>query len=554
MNRIPALRRIAARRHARGAMMVMALFALGVALAGFTALGLGQSAWQKRELQKIADVAARIAASQLADGPAFEQARQAAINNGLLSTDTLQFECLAGLQNTVTACNTRPEAVRARVNRTVRPFFFGTSTPLQAIAAAEPSPVVSARLTTNVASLDTNQSALLNAILSSLGGGAVNLNAVGGGGLINTNASVDLLRLSTALGVTTLQELLNLRLGLGDLLNTGNIAAGVPQLDLSLKSILNRVQLPVGQLLNLDLTQADAALAVVNLGDLALTGILGSVQGRAIDLKLANIPAGLNIKLYVVEPPRILIARQKRGQTTVGRVRGAQVKIEANFEQNISNLLGGLNVGGLLQVGLLKGGIYVQVGGAEVVVNELRCKMPRNLSETRFTAENGLLKLCLSDKPSNFADTADTEITCGAPADVLSVKVVPLLGLPLNTSVSASAVLKGNSNTVPGVLYGKTPQDTFPIPNSTGQTLSNLLKPPVLQVKLEAPLNLGFLLNGIVDSLVSGLLPIVTQALTPILNAVGNLVDSLLQLPGISLNQAQFEVERLDCSGTRLIQ
>ena len=572
------------RIHQNGSMMIMAIFAIGVALAGFTALGLGQMMWQKREIQKIADFTARTAAAQLGDAPGFAQARQTALSNGLIQTDALQFECLAGPDNAVTACTAGPEAVRVTVTRDIKPLFFTAGTTLRAVASAEPSPVITASIKTSVASVNLSQSdlvrqnELINSLLTNVLGTNVALGVAESDALIRTNVNVDLLRLSAGLGVTNLQELVNLRVGLGTLLDTGNVAAGAPQLNLSVKQILDQVRVPVGSLLNLDLTQADAALAMVNLGDLAIAGILGSTQGRGVDLKLSNAPTGIMIKAYVVEPPRILVARQRRGVRPVGILRSGQIKLEVNFEKTATEVVQGITGLTVSNLSALKGGLYVQAGGSQVTVDNLVCKMPRSANETRFTATNALLRLCLSNRPANFADTSTTPIVCGAPAEVLSFNTrlsltssIPilnsLLGIVTGTvnrlitqdisiTIPATLDLSGNTNSVQDVVFGKNPEP-YRIRNSLNDTLVNLLKPPAF--RLEVKINL---LGASLDPLLQPLLDLVTEQLlvnlyntfSPLLAFVGGTLDSILKLPGIAVNDAFFDVQRLDCSASRLIQ
>lgn len=573
------------RKGQRGSIMLMAIFAIGVALAGFTALGLGQMMWQKREIQKIADATARTAAAQVGDAPSFDQARQTALSNGLMQTDALQFECLFGQNNAVIPCTTTPEAVRVTVSRDIKPLFFTAGTTLRAVAAAEPSPVITAAIRTAVASVNLSQSDLLrqseflNSILSNVLGSNVQLSVADSNALLRTNVSVDLLQLSVGLGVTNLQELANLRVGLGTLLDTGNVQAGAPGLNLSVKQLLDQIRLPVGDLLNLDLTQADAARAVINLGDLAVAGILGSVQGRGVDLKLSNTPTGITLKTYVVEPPRILVARQKRGVRPVGLLRSGQIKIEVNFEKNASEVLNGITGLNVSNVSALKGGLYIQVGGAQVTVDNLICKIPRSASETRFTATNALFRLCLSNRPANFADTSTEPIICGSAAEVLSFNTnlsittsVPVLnnllgivtgvvnrvtGQLLSVSIPATLDLSGNTNSMQGVVYGKNPEP-YRIPNSTSDTLVNLLKPPAFRLEVKTnvlgAVSLDPLLQPLLDQITQQLLVNLYNTFTPLLAFVGGAVDSILKIPGIAVNEAFFDVERLDCSASRLIQ
>jgi uncharacterized membrane protein len=306
---------------------------------------------------------------------------------------------------------------------------------------------------------------------------------------------------------------------------------------------LNGVTLPLGRLLKLDIAQTDALNANINLGDLSITGILAGATGRAVALNL-GIPNLSAVKVYVTEPPQILVARKRPNVNPVGFVRTGQVKVEINFQQP-------LNVAGL--VSALKGGIYLQVGGAEATVNDIRCKMPRSNNQTLITTKSALALLCLSDKPSNFADTNSTPITCGAKATLAEVNVGGLVTVQAKLLAQASGMSTGATAT----LTGK-PPPPYTIPGSTGSALSNLVSQLVIEPEISTSGVLGGLLSltlGPVLSLVqSTLLPVVKTALTPILASVGTLLDSILAIPGISANSSVFEVQTLDCSSTRLIQ
>ncbi len=74
--------------------MVLVLGALLISVAAFTSLGLGQMMWQKREIQKIADLSAQVAASQLGNGPGFTEAYALATNNGAKTGET-KIDCVS---------------------------------------------------------------------------------------------------------------------------------------------------------------------------------------------------------------------------------------------------------------------------------------------------------------------------------------------------------------------------------------------------------------------------------------------------------------------------
>lgn len=534
-----------------GGILVLALFGLGIAVSCFTALGLGQMMWQKREIQKIADVAARTAASQLGDFPAFGTARELAINNGLRTSDTLTFDCPTDPANTATqACSNGSTNSRAVVLRTVRPYFFTADTVLRASATAQPSPLIVANISNSLVTLNTAQSALLNGLINAIGGGNITVDAASFQGLLNTKATVNVLDLTNSLGLASVTDLVNTTVNLGDFLNeAAGIAKGpdlsAAQVTLSaLRVPLNAVTLPLGRLLKLDIGQSDAVNANINLGDLSITGILAGATGRAVNLNL-GIPNVTAVKVNVTEPPQILLARKKPGVSPVGFVRTGQVKVEVNFAQD------GLSVAGIITA--LKGGIYLQVGGAEATVNDILCKMPRSNNQTLITTKSSLALLCLSDKPANFADTSTPPITCGAKATLAEVNVGGLVTVQAKLLAQAT----GQSIGANAILPGKPPL-AHPIPGSSGSALSNLVSQLVIEPEVSSSGVLGGLLSltlgPVLNAVQSTLAPAVKAALSPILLAVGTLLDSILAIPGIAANSSVFEVQTLDCSSTKLIQ
>lgn len=209
----------------RGAYSILTVFVLMMSVGALGVLAVGHTAWEKTRLQGVADLVALTAARQMANGPEFAEAQAIALANGVSEDDALTIECI--IDNAPT--NDCDNSITSRV-RIVRPvnglFVFLPDREVAVLAEATVAPTIVGTVASSLASVSTSQSALLNGLLTALGGGAINLNVAQWGSLLNSNIRVDLLALATELGVGNVNDLLSLNVSalglLQDSLLVGN--------------------------------------------------------------------------------------------------------------------------------------------------------------------------------------------------------------------------------------------------------------------------------------------------------------------------------------------
>ena len=245
------------RARQRGAIGLTAAMTLGVAvLMMLLVVDTGRLYMEQRKLQRVVDNAALEAVSRgghcLPGLTAATYAGQSAVRNGYTvdTANTLSTSCgtlLTGANGmrTFTADAAQTAAVRVAASRTVttsfargiRALFSGASvsqnTTLQAFAvAAKPQPTVAQlNIRSNLASIDTAQSNILNPLFSGLLGGNVNLTALGWDGLLKTD--INLLKYLDQLAI-------NLNVAAGNYTQLLNTQASVTQL---IQAAANVVQL-----------------------------------------------------------------------------------------------------------------------------------------------------------------------------------------------------------------------------------------------------------------------------------------------------------------------
>src|SRR5471030_311377 len=199
----------------RGAIGLIAAGTLSMALlCMLVVLDSGRLYLEKRSLQRVADVSALEVASRkgtCAAGTAIAYATQSAARNGFTIGDdgrTLTTTCgklTVGADNrrVFGADPTQSSAIQVVVTHSVPrsiaagigAMFDSTPQPLNiqlsavAVAAVTP-PVAALTIRSTLLSVDTQTSAIVNALFSGLLGGNVSLDVVGWNGLVNTNVSL----------------------------------------------------------------------------------------------------------------------------------------------------------------------------------------------------------------------------------------------------------------------------------------------------------------------------------------------------------------------------
>lgn len=531
-----------------GIYTILNVFIVSMAISGLMVLVVGQIAWEKGKIQGLADMVALTAARELGDGPIFPAAHQIATQNGLQSGDQLTIECTIN-DNVTTDCQ---HAITARVTitRTVNPVlgFIGPKI-ITRLAEATTAPTVVGYASSGLLNLNTQQSALLNGLLSALGGGNINLSVAQYGALLGSNINVNLLDLAVQLGVANVSQLLDLKVSalglLKDSLIVGNgDAASVSNITgiLSALSVpLNQVNLKVGDLIAADLTGKSQSVLSVNLGNLAQVALLKSVEGQTYTIPITVGLLGVSAAVNILQAPQIFVGQKDPNKPYVAQGHTAQVAVSLRVNQLLPNI----NIPGLLSLSVLNLSLQLKVAGGSVQVDNLTCNFPRSDNTLQMTVVPSLLDLCIADSASNLNSTTQG-LTCGNPAQILDLTLLSFIHIAVDLSAQASL----RSDPVHSTFTGVPPfTQTISLPLS--QTLANLLSNLKLNIKLDIPL-IGDFLSFLINGLLSFLLLILDPILRPILFTVGAILDGLLQLLGISLNQVTVFINHIDCQSVYL--
>lgn len=543
-------------RHVRRQSGIFTLLNLGVlimAVGALSVLGVGQVAWERGRLQQIADLAALTAARQMADGPDFTVAREIASQNGLRPTDTLVIQCV--IDGEVTDDCQAAVTARVTVTREVNPIFtVFQGGPLVRLAEATNTPTVLGTVGSGLVSIDTQKSALLNGLLTALGGGNINLSVAQYGALLNADVKVNLLDLiDLHAGVLTMDDLLDLDVTalslLQDALTVGNAdqatldnATGV----LSLLSVpLNQITFRLGDLLAVDLSGREDTALAINLGTLAQVAITKSLEGGSYQIPLNLSALGITLDLQLLQAPQVFVGRKMPYDTPIVTARTSQVALSLNVATPLGNL-----DAGIASLGLLNLSLQLKAGSGYAQVDDLACHFPRADNVTQVTVVPALLDVCLAESSAGMDGSVDG-LTCGDPAEILELKVLGLVDVEVDLGAAAS--VRSDPTTV--YLEGPAPLSqtvTLPLSQSLGNLLGNLALD--LDLDIDMPV-LGFLLKpllGTINGLLSALPGLLEGALRPILFTVGGILDDLLGLLGVTLNEVTVDINSVDCQSVSL--
>jgi len=364
----------------RGAIGLMAVTTMALALLFMlVVVDSGRLYLEQRKLQRIADMAALEAAGQHAlcsgSGPqATAVARTAATRNGHAAANPLVASCGylqtgANSLRTFTSDNTRSEAIRVDVSNTVTTSVavgiytllqgdvVARTTTLQAHAVASKPlpPQVMLSIRSTLATVDSRQSALLNALLGALGG-TVQLDLAGWKGIAATNINLlkylDQLAVDLNVKVGDYQQLLNanatatqlLQAAIKVLQQSGAVADVVTNLGKLALGTSNSTLLQLGDLLDIQngTTQAglDASIQLLQLVQ-GVIQLAASESAANADLPISVL--GLvngRVRLKVIEPQQISAVGDPR--TDELQVHTAQVRAMISLDLPVLNTILGL--------------------------------------------------------------------------------------------------------------------------------------------------------------------------------------------------------------------
>lgn len=577
---------VSSRKSQQGAIAIMAAVLLPVAIVcAALAIDIGHLFYVKRHLQKVADLAA-VAAAQFPGNPGQQAVAVAKQNgfdpgqagNGFVVTtgqwnpNTIAGSCppwdgQCGTPTYFAAGGANPNAVQVEATQTVPYFFLFGSRTVAVGAIGMNTNAAGFSVASRLLQVDTQQSALLNAILGGLLNTSLNLGAVAYNGLLNT--AVNIGDLKEALGVGTVNELLNANLDLPGLY-TGILTAlnkqGLVNSDAqgALASLLGSgIHIPgglninLGQILDLSSpTDAAAAQANVNVFDLVTAAAMVANGKHFIQIPNVgiNLPGllTLSLGLNVISPPSFAFGPPGQNPDGTWKTQAHTAQVALGLDLTVGQLLGGL----------VHLPIYLEVAGGQAHLSSLICAAPQSGNQATIGAQTSLATIILGDVPPNALNNTTDPLAIEKAAT--GPTLVNVLGL-VTISMKKPIILplspqgwdpsqQGNVGYTDLTFHGKPTQQEQINSNQLGSGVNTLLNALVAQ--LADPQSLVVSLIGIqlpigqIASMLINLLMPILQPVTQLLDAV---LAPVLNLLGIQVGQATVTYNAVSCNNAVLV-
>lgn len=542
---------------------------------------------QKRDLQSVTDIAALTAAGNIAKAP--QAAAVTLADNGITPVETVDAATAATMraQNSLTnsllvqlgryeadaskplaqrftAGGTPSNAVKISVRAKGQTYFPQTvfaNTMLGASAIALIEPQASFQIGTRLASVDTNESVILNELLGKLLDTKLSLSLMDYNNLLSTkvDAFKFLSALATELNLTagSYQQVLDTQANIGHLLRA---AASIPGLELNTKNAVGKIVaalpatknlVPLNNLLGLGKAgsaplgsspyglPANGTAPMVGLLDLIQASIGLSNGRKQVSTNVGvNLPglATITVDLAIGEPPQ---GSQWLKMGPLGSFAyTAQTRLKITAE-----LLEKLDILGLVRTNI-RVPLFLQLGAARAELTQLTCSS-NDIKTVRATisATPAVADLWVADVDSN--QMANFNTTPSLPAGTLvDVSVLGLLKLKIKLAAHATA---GNVSATPlHFTYSDIQNRTIKsvqVKDYTTSLVSTVLSKTDLIVELSG---LSLNLKGVLGIL-SGLLGGVTQPLD-------GLLHNVLSALGVKLGVADVWMDGATCGKPVLVQ
>jgi uncharacterized membrane protein len=574
----------------------MAIIGLLVAVTTLGVIGVGNMFYQRRDVQRIADMAA-LAAVQRMDDACSQPTATATSNaqsNGLSQSngDTLKVVCgrwdmaanpAPSYFAAAAGGTTQLNAVQATVTRKVPFFFVGPDRTVSAVSTARSTNIDTFSVGATIAALGgvgcaggsaptSGNPGLVNGLVAALLGANLNLNVGSYQALACTNVKVS--DLVVAAGVGTVDQLLALKLTLPQLLQLMvNAATQTTVANADLQASLGALQAILaanvpgtsiglggaGGLLNVALADTQAALnAQVDLLDLLLVGAEIAAAGKPA--VTVNVPSlnlggltGTQLQVQIISPPSIGIGEGGIDPATGNwrtKASTASVGVYLNVDLGTAQLpilgalLGAIDVG--VDVTLP---IYLQVGTGTAWLNSTQCASTQATSTVVITAQPGVANLCIGQPPLDASGkiSLSSSYSCSSPAQIINANVLKLAQLTASMSnVSVQVQGASQSHTFSGV--SGTDQNFWTVnSNALGSALNSALT-QVAAAKITANIGIaGANLLSLPSTFLSTLLGFLTSLLGPLLSSLDAVLVPLLNLLGVQVGAATVHQISLSC-------
>ncbi len=412
---------------------------------------------------------------------------------------------------------------------------------------------------TRLASVDSTQGALLNAVLGSLTGSTLNLTALDYNGLANSQVNGgDLVNsLQMQLGLATPSQALATNITLAQLFAASANAAQAEG-NTALANVFNSLGVQVGglagtiqlgNLLNID--PNDGSLANTNLNTLdlvtgsaelfnfanvATTPTPVTVSGDA--LGLGGVVNSATLQAQVVEPPVFI-----RGPVGT-QFHTAQIRLKTDLDlTDLAVPLAGLLPGVTASATLGNLSLYTEVASGDGTIAAIDA-IGRSVT---IQATPGVADVYLGSIPDAVFFNRANAIT---PADVafgdIGSLAVNVEGVPAATlGLQAKSTGLGQAPTTDTLVFNA-PFPQTQTDSTSATFLANLTNSLVSNLAVQTNGSFGALPQAAVNSIQAVLQPTVATALTPALTtALANVADPALQTLGVGLGQEIITVEAL---------
>jgi uncharacterized repeat protein (TIGR01451 family) len=400
-----------------------------------------------------------------------------------------------------------------------------------------------------LASIDSTQGALLNALLGNLLGSSVNVNVLDwqnvAGGNVNVAQMINLLQ--TSLGVSTPSQALSTNATLLQILNAAagaTIGGNAAAVTASLANIAVPLNVPIGQIALGDLLKITGAAGQTTINALDL--VMGSVQlynyrnvvtaNTPVSLSVAGLTGvnSLTLAAQVVEPPTYTCGPYGTG------FHSPAIRIKLNLtlpaQSPLLNILNGIT--GVTNSSVTLGStlsVYVEVARAEGTLGTI------NAIDSIFSASvtPGVADLYIGSISDNVFFNRNTTLSqasfAAAPFGTLSLTALGLV--PVTGTIAIKAYARGQLPSPTTMNFSRPYPQTQTAYTGAGFA-SGLLTTLLSNLQVTVTLNLLPILN--LDLLIGNVLKsTVSNTLSPILTSLINVVvDPLLNLLGIKLGEA----------------
>lgn len=574
-------RRAFARRQ-HGAVAVVAAIWLSLAIAALGAIDVGNVYFARRQLQRTADLAAMAGVQMIASSggcaTATAAAQQNATANGFKTGSTTTIVTTCGRwdtsSNTYFGTSGNPlNAVQVKTTQRVPYFFLGPSRNVSATATAFASNIDAFSLGTGIASINTQQSALLNAILGGLLNTSVSLSLGDTQSLATAHVKLD--DLKVALGAATMKGLLGTTVSFQQLM-VAMVSALQAGGDTVNAAILQRlaVAIPGGQnitigdggasspgLLALGLANPNAAAsATINAFDALL--VAAQIAQRGPDngqgnAPVINVAAGLagvaGISLQIIHPP--VLAVGEGGTSADGTYRTQARTAVINASVNLLPVsLPTITVGGapLLAVTLsalsTPLNISVQAAPGSAYLTSVDCESTKAATNATIKVKPRIAALCIAgdascSKPVNVVSLSAVVLGVTVPAGTVALN-------PINASLDPGTLTPLVFNGSSGSFDASKSANSNAIGSDgavlTSTLLNSLAGALVVNV---GPVPLG----GVVSLILSGLTGILVPVLQPIFNLLDAVLVPTLSLLGVQVGTATVHNMSLTCGVSQLV-